>query len=205
MPAGLISIIGPVAAGKTTLATSLAKSFGARLLKEDYAGNPFLTESYTGDLAARLPGQIYFLMSRAKQFAEATWPQQGLCIADHGFCQDEVFAAQRLSAEDRRIYEQVLTRVAPLIHPPDVLVSLDASAKTLRRRIARRGREFERVMDEAFLESLRRRYRRVEAEATCHVIRIDCDAVDLREPAELAGVTQRLREFESLSIREAQP
>ncbi|RKY23662.1 MAG: deoxynucleoside kinase, partial [Planctomycetota bacterium] len=41
MAAKLISIIGPVAVGKTTLAECLAAQLPAEILYEDYAGNPF--------------------------------------------------------------------------------------------------------------------------------------------------------------------
>ena len=45
MAATLISIIGPPASGKTTLAESLCADLEAELVREDYAGNAFLADS----------------------------------------------------------------------------------------------------------------------------------------------------------------
>ena len=70
MSAALISIIGPPAVGKTTLAALLAAKLPAELIREDYAGNPFLADSYAGSEQARLPGQLYFLLSRVGQLRQ---------------------------------------------------------------------------------------------------------------------------------------
>lgn len=193
MSAKLISIIGPPAAGKTTLAENLAPLLGAGLIREDYAGNPFLAQSYEGLDSARLPGQLYFLMSRVGQLAIATWPEAGTFVSDYGFCQDAVFARQRLAADDFRMYERLAPRVEGLVHPPDVLICLEAAPRTLIGRIERRGRGFERVMDEGFLQAMSRAYKEIAARMTCPVIRIDCDKMDVREQIICEELARRIQ------------
>jgi deoxyadenosine/deoxycytidine kinase len=190
--AALVSIIGPPAVGKTTLAEHLADELPARLLREDYEGNPFLAESYLGRAEARLPAQLYYLMSRTSQLSRLGWPAEGLAVSDYGFCQDRVFARQRLDAAELAVYEQVAARMASLVQPPDVLICLDASEATLLARIARRGRAFETAMTGDFLAAMRRAYGAEARAASCAVIEVDCDRVDVRDAAWRRGLAERL-------------
>ena len=104
MSALLISIIGPPAVGKTTLADLLAGDLPADVIYEDFAGNPFLAASYTGQSISRLPAQMYYLISRLAQLRESTWPHAGTVVSDYGYCQDRIFASLRLSPDDLAQY-----------------------------------------------------------------------------------------------------
>lgn len=194
MTASLISIIGPPAAGKTTLAKALCAELGARLILEDYAGNPFLADSYAGKAEARLPGQLYFLMSRVGQLSIASWPERGLVVSDYGFCQDRIYAKARLNADEFRLYERLAARLDGLVHGPQIVIHLDASEATLLNRIAARGRDFEAVMDAAFLSAMREAYKAAAGELGCPVLSIDCDRTDLRQREAVAKTVERVRE-----------
>lgn len=193
MSAKLISIIGPPASGKTTLAEHLAAELPAALVREDYAGNPFLAESYVGRKEARLPGQLYFLISRVGQLSRSSWPACGLLVSDYGFCQDRIYARVRLGEEDYRLYDPLARRLEGLVHPPDLLIHLDAAEATLLGRIARRGREHEKVMDAEFLAEMRAAYNEAARREACPVIRIDCDAVDFRRDSGRAALLAEVR------------
>ena len=204
MPARLISIIGPPASGKTTLAERLSDELPAEMIREDYAGNPFLARSYEGDPKARLPGQIYFLMSRVGQLHIASAPPDGLQVSDYGFCQDRIYARQRLSSEDYRLYDRLAGRLEGLVRRPDVLVRLDAPEEMLLERIARRGMGFERVMDAEFLKAMRQAYAQAASEASCPVLCVDCGRFNLLLADVRQRLIERLREFLSC-VKEAQP
>ena len=193
MSARLISVIGPPAVGKTTLAELLAADLPAELIREDYAGNPFLAESYVGTTTARLPSQLYFLLSRVGQLGPWAWPVEGLLISDYGYCQDRIFAATRLSRERMRLYDRLAEELDPLVRRPDLLICLDAAVETLQRRIAERGRGFEEAMTEEFLSAMRVSYHRAVAGAACEVIRLDCDSLDLRRPDARAALVGEIR------------
>ena len=196
MTARLISIIGPPGVGKTTLAEAMSAAMPARLIREDYAGNPFLAASYLGQADAGLAAQIYYLMSRAKQLATSTWPHEGLCVSDYGYCQDRIFARRRLSPADLVVYERVAERIDPLVRAPDVLIHLDARTETLLERIARRGRGFEKAMTPEFLDAMRAAY--ADPLDPCEILRVDCDAVDIRDAAQRKElIAEALRMFES--------
>lgn len=182
MSARLVSIIGPPAVGKTTLAEWFAAAMPARFVREDFAGNPFLADSYTGDRQACLPAQLYYLISRVSQLARTGWPDEGAAVSDYGFCQDRIYAGIKLDADELALYEQLADRLTGLVVSPSVVVHLDAPVATLQSQIVARGRLFERAMDEAFLWRIRRCYNNIDGELPCPVIRVDCDAVDLLSP-----------------------
>jgi len=193
MSAALVSIIGPPAVGKSTLAELLCELLPATLIREDWQGNPFLAASFAGDASTRLPGQMYFLLSRVAQLAETTWPEDGLYVSDYGFCQDRIFARRRLGRDELDAYEAVARRLVRVVHPPDLLIHLDAGPATLLARLALRGRDFERVMDEEFLAEMRGAYGRASLDSLCPVIDFDCEAADFREGEVRAELVARIR------------
>jgi deoxyadenosine/deoxycytidine kinase len=189
----LVSIIGPPAVGKTTLAEHLAQRLPAELLREDYAGNPFLAEAYAGVAQARLPSQLYFLMSRVGQLTLLGWPAEGVRVTDYGFCQDRLFARATLSADDWKAYERAAGHLARLIKPPDVLIHLDADEATLLERMAARGRPHERFITAEFLSAMRQSYAQAAGEADCCVLRADAGQTDLRSAAACAPLIEQVR------------
>ena len=193
MSAKLISVIGPPASGKTTLAEQLAAELPAQIIREDYEGNPFLADSYAGPAEARLPAQLFYLLSRVNQLARAAWPAEGLYVSDYGFCQDRLYATHRLSPEELAAYDPVQGRMASLVHRPDMLILLDASTQTLLDRIARRGRPFERAMTGGFLSAMRQAYNEITRRPGCPVLAVDCDEVDLSAPAQRARLIEEIR------------
>jgi len=193
LSAKLISVIGPPASGKTTLAEHLAAELPAGMIREDYEGNPFLADSYVGPDEARLPAQLWYLLSRVRQLSAASWPADGLLVSDYGFCQDRIYALARLSAEEIGAYEAVHERLARRVHGPELLIALDASPQTLLDRIARRGRDFEKVMTADFLSAMRRAYNGVVASASCGVLTVNCDEVDFHQAGCRARLIEEIR------------
>lgn len=184
MSAALVSIIGPPAVGKTTLAEFLCSVLPAELIREDYAGNPFLADAYAGVPSARLPSQLYFLNSRMGQLSLLSWPTTGCFVSDYGFCQDRLFAHAILADDDLAAYEKIARRLGSLVRQPDVVIHLDASEMTLIERIDCRGRDFERAITPEFLAKMRQSYKAAAAELACPAIRVDCEKTDLlaKEP-----------------------
>lgn len=196
MTATLVSIIGPPAVGKTTLAEYLTEALPAELIREDYAGNPFLADSYADREQAKLPSQLYFLMSRVEQLAVSSWPESGLFVSDYGFCQDCIYARARLGEDDFHLYDKVAMRLVGLVHQPDIIIHLDASEDALLERIARRGRDFEKTMTLEFLAAMRNEYNKFEASAGCELIAVDTERTNLMDDSQrqaiLADLTQHI-------------
>jgi deoxyguanosine kinase len=191
-----ISIVGAVGAGKTTLAERLAADLDAKLLREDYASNPFLTESHAGNPAMVLPCQLHFLLARVAQLSEAATdtPDHSLFIADHGFVQTRIWAQLQLTAEELAVYDAAEEQLAPRVRTPDVIVVLDAPVAVLQQRIAGRGRAFESALTDDFLETLRAAHRAIVAPAGCRLIHIDVEHVDLRDATQRTPLLRQLHE-----------
>lgn len=193
MAAKLISIIGPPGCGKTTLAKCLCQDLRGQLILEDFAGNPFLADSYQGDAQARLPGQLYFLMSRVQQLSILAWPKEGLFVSDYGFCQDAIYAHLRLDPDEQVLYNRLSARLAKLVRPPDIIIHLRTDVAVLIERIAQRGRDYEKVMTPDFLHQMQEAYDEVVAALACLVLRVDNTSLDLREASHRASLVQGIQ------------
>jgi deoxyguanosine kinase len=191
--ATLISIIGPPASGKTTLARYLGESLGAQLVFEDFESNPFLADSYTGCDTAALPAQLHFLLSRVAQLNERHWPGEGLVVSDYGFCQDQLYASFKLEEGEYRFYFELADWLSEQVIPPSLVIRLDAPVATLQSRIAARGRGYEIGIDEAFLTEMRDAYNVVQRELACPVVRVDTEQVDLRTPEAREALLAQVR------------
>ena len=62
-----IVVEGPIGVGKTSLARRLAETYGATLILEQAAENPFLERFYRNPRAAAFPAQLFFLFQRTQQ------------------------------------------------------------------------------------------------------------------------------------------
>lgn len=188
----LISIIGPPACGKTTLANSLAERLGAELILEDFQGNPFLAAAFGGDRTAKLPAQLYFLASRVSQLDGSGWPAGRLHVSDYGFCQDAIYARRLLAGEELAFYHRIADTLSIAVYRPDVIILLDASVETLADRIASRGRKYEKAFDWPFLQDMRNAYNDPNIGEGAPVIRIDCDKTDIRRPDAINEIAKQI-------------
>jgi deoxyadenosine/deoxycytidine kinase len=155
-----IAIEGPIGAGKTTLAHLLGERMGGRIVAEPVTENPFLASFYDDRRKHAFQTQLFFLLSRYQQ-------QQGLfqqdlfnqvTVADYLFAKDRIFAALNLDPNELVLYEQIYALIGGRTVKPDLVVYLQARQEVLLSRIRRRGREFERHIDPAYLEALSKAY-----------------------------------------------
>lgn len=155
-----IVVEGPIGVGKTSLSGRLAARYGAELNLEIVEENPFLAKFYEQPEAYAFQVQAFFLLSRFKQLS-ALW-QPGLyrenVVSDYLFDKDFIFAAMNLRDAEFALYEDLYGHLSPRLPTPDLVVYLRADTDELLRRIARRGRPFERDMQAAYLADLTQRY-----------------------------------------------
>jgi len=157
-----IAVEGPIGVGKTALARRLADSLSASLILEEVVENPFLERFYRDGRPAALPAQMFFLFARARQLE--TLRQSDLFasvrVADYLFAKDRLFAELNLDPDELALYDQVADKLGVEAPVPDLVIYLQASVDVLMERIARRGIDYERMLDRSYLERLADTYAR---------------------------------------------
>jgi deoxyadenosine/deoxycytidine kinase len=157
-----IAIEGPIGAGKTSLARKLAEDFNARLILESIEENPFLPEFYKDRRRHALKTQILFLINRYQQQKELVQHDlfSKMVVCDYLFSKDRIFAALNLSKSELFIYEKIYTLLDTELPKPDLVIFLQASLDVLKKHIRKRGLDYEKHIDNSYLEALAEAYNR---------------------------------------------
>lgn len=163
MPTYFVTIAGNIGVGKSTLVTLLSRKLGWEPVFEAVAENPYLADFYDDMNRWSFHSQIFFLTRRLQQHYSLL-QQPSAVLQDRSVYEDaEIFARNlyrqgHLSERDWASYFELYQTLAQLLKPPDLVIYLRASTATLRRRIAGRGREYERNIAETYLQDLNRLY-----------------------------------------------
>tara|TARA_B110000879_G_scaffold207876_1_gene292397 strand:+ start:1354 stop:2178 length:825 start_codon:yes stop_codon:yes gene_type:complete len=155
-----LAIEGPIGVGKTTLARKLADVFAYPLMLEPVTENPFLDRFYAEGASQALPTQLFFLLHRARQVSDM--PGNDLLdrslVADFMMEKDELFAKLTLDAEEFLLYQQIQKSLKVKPPVPDLVIYLQAPAKTLQDRVLHRGNDFEQSIELDYLDALNDSY-----------------------------------------------
>ena len=154
-----IAVEGPIGVGKTSLVQLLAERFEGTMVLEDVT-NPFLPAFYEGRPGASFQVQIYFLLSRFQQQREIAQMNlfQQLVVADYTFPKDRIFAYLNLDDTDLAVYEKLYPVLEQEVPKPDLVIYMQASIPVLQERIEKRGRDFERSLEDDYLRRLSEAY-----------------------------------------------
>jgi deoxyadenosine/deoxycytidine kinase len=155
------AVEGVIGAGKTELCTLLAQRFDARLVLEEAEENPFLSKFYKNRARYAFQTQLWFLVSRYKQFSEALFQQDlfhEITITDYLFAKDRILAGVNLDENEYSLYATVASILEKGVPRVDFVVYLQASTDALMKRIEKRGRPFEFNMDRHYIDQLNQAY-----------------------------------------------
>ena len=155
-----IVVEGPIGVGKTSLVNAIAARHRARTVFEIVEENPFLSSFYDDRDKYAFQTQLFFLLSRYRQQQELFQPDllQPVTVSDYLFAKDRIFAQLTLGSHELALYERIYEALLPKVLQPDLVVYLQARHEVLLTRIKKRGREFERQFDSAYLEQVSRAY-----------------------------------------------
>lgn len=202
-----IAIEGVIGVGKTSLARLLQATFSAGLLLEVFEENPFLSDFYGDRARYAFQTQLFFLLSRYHQQRRAV-PEaltQGPLIADYTFAKDALFAGINLHGDELELYHRLHDALADKIPPPDLIVYLRAPTDLLMRRIAQRGRDYEKQMERAYIQDLNGAYDDFfNRHAHSPLLILEAEKYDfVHHPADLDAITAQVREKLSLGTYQA--
>lgn len=177
----MIVIDGVVGVGKSTLMEILEKS-GYKAFKEPVTNNPILDKFYYDRERYSFPLQVYFLNERFKQIKKAS--QYPNSVLDRSIYGDVIFAKMlrdngEMSEVEFQIYLDLFGNMMEHLKAPKLLVYLEISTEEAIKRIKKRGREYEQVVEKEYWERLNQNYREYfEQYSFSPVLKINVDQID---------------------------
>ena len=187
-----IAFEGPIAAGKTTLATLLATAIGGDLILEAFNANEFLADFYNDRDRWALPMQLWFFSSRFPALRDVPASLSRPLVADYTHRKDSLFARLLLRGRELRLFEQISALPRQHITSPDLIVYLDARNEVLLQRIRSRGRPYDLSIDCSYLDRLRAAYDKdLEAGTTrSSILRFETSDLNLQSEKEMTEFYQ---------------
>jgi deoxyadenosine/deoxycytidine kinase len=158
-----IAIAGNIGAGKSSLVEFLNHTYGIAPFFEPNDENPYLPDFYSDMKRWAFHSQLYFLSNKFNihQQMDRT---PGVVVQDRTIFEDaEIFATalhemRQIDARDWETYWSFYQTILDAIRPPDLMIYLRCSIRTLRARIRLRGRKMEQDIPLAYLKRLDRLY-----------------------------------------------
>jgi deoxyadenosine/deoxycytidine kinase len=158
-----VAVAGNIGSGKSSLTKLLAKRFGWKPFFESVEDNPYLNDFYSDMKRWSFNLQVYFLSNRFRSHKAITESADSV-VLDRVIYEDaEIFARNlyeigNMEERDYQNYVALYQVMIEYLHPPDLLIYLQANVDTLVRQIDSRGRSFEQTIKREYLEQLNHHY-----------------------------------------------
>ena len=183
-PKKFIAIAGNIGAGKTELTSFLCKKYGLTPFFEPNEQNPYLADFYRDMKTWAFRSQIFFLTHKFRLHRKLQ-QSSGTVVQDRTLYEDaEIFARNLhrqgfIDGRDFRTYWELYESIAESLPPPDLMIYLKCSVRTLKRRIQLRGRGIERDIPTAYLRRLNQLYEEwFRSYSTSPVLVLSTDKLD---------------------------
>jgi deoxyadenosine/deoxycytidine kinase len=179
-----IAIAGNIGAGKTSLVEFLTQTYNITPFYEPNDENPYLEDFYKDMKRWAFHSQLYFLSNkfRIHQQVDST---PGVVVQDRTIFEDvEIFATalyqmKQIGQRDWQTYQDFYKSIIESIKPPDLMIYLKCSIRTIRKRIKIRGREMEQNIPLSYLRRLDKLYTNwIENYSLSKVMIIETDKLD---------------------------
>jgi deoxyadenosine kinase len=156
-----IVVVGPLAAGKTTIVETWEKITGYSIHKEPVSDNPYLEDYYNDQYRWSFETQIYLLDKRLE--AQNTVDTCDRTIQDRSYLDDEVFAQTQVAMGymDQRAldnYNKYLWNMKRRMNRPHLILYVSISPEESMKRIKERNRACESDIPQDYLDELGKQY-----------------------------------------------
>eukprot|EP01116_Phalansterium_solitarium_P020369 TRINITY_DN5994_c0_g1_i2.p1 TRINITY_DN5994_c0_g1~~TRINITY_DN5994_c0_g1_i2.p1 ORF type:complete len:237 (+),score=71.00 TRINITY_DN5994_c0_g1_i2:84-794(+) len=197
-----IGIAGLIGAGKTTLATALAKALNLTPYYEKVVDNIYLADFYKDPKKHSFALQIYLLNHRFRQQQQIIWQGKG-GVQDRTIYEDSVFAKMLrdsglLDERDYQTYCHLFANMSNFMNKPNLIIFLDVSPEESLERIKQRSRDCESTISLEYLQNLYRAYNEfiLEIARAIPVIRVNYSK--FRTAEEMAAMIKE--EYEKMRL-----
>lgn len=171
-------------AGKSELVSFLCRRYGLKPFYEPNDTNPYLADFYREMKAWAFHSQVYFLTHKFRLHKELM-REPGTVVQDRTIYEDaEIFCENLyrrgdIGERDYRLYRELYETIVDSLAPPDLMIFLKCPMKTLKKRIAQRGRKMEIDVPTEYLRSLDKLYDEWRARYTLSpIIELDTGSLD---------------------------
>ncbi len=179
-----IAIAGNMGSGKSTLVDFLARTYDVAPFYEPNDENPYLPDFYKDMKRWAFRSQLYFLSNKFRLHQELD-RTPGVVALDRTIFEDaEIFATalqqmRKIDKRDWQTYWGFYQAILDAIKPPDLMIYLRCSMRTLRQRIKLRGRAMEQDVPLAYLKRLDRLYEKwIDSYDMSEVLVLETDKLD---------------------------
>lgn len=158
-----IAIAGNIGAGKSSLVEFLTRTYGIAPFYEPNDENPYLPDFYQDMNRWAFHSQLYFLSNKFRMHQQLE-KVSGVVVLDRTIYEDaEIFATalhemRNFTGRDWETYWGFYQIILGAIRPPDLMIYLRCSMRTLRKRIRLRGRAMEQEIPLSYLKRLEKLY-----------------------------------------------
>lgn len=192
-----IVIEGNIGAGKTSLATRMAKELNASLILEQFEENSFLPKFYEDPVRYAFPLELSFLADRYQQLKNHfTKPDlfTDLTISDYFIFKSLIFASKNLEPLEFGLYGKLFAIVSSMVPRPDLIVYLYLNPEHLKKNIRHRGRPYELNIQLVYLEKIQAGYLEfLRRQSDCRILLIDTNGIDfVNRPADYSWIKRMI-------------
>lgn len=177
-----ITVEGNIGAGKTSLAKLLGKYFGAKLILETFAENPFLPKFFEDAKRYAFSAELFFLADRYQQLHEQLKEFNlfnQLTISDYVFVKSLLYSRVNLTDDEFKLFQRIFSIMYPNLPEPDLLVYIHSSVDRIIKNIRKRGRNFEQSVSETYLLKIQQAYfNYFKQKPNLKILIIQADAID---------------------------
>ncbi len=162
-PRKYIAVAGNIGAGKSTLVDFLRYRFDLTPFHEPNDENPFIQAFYADMKRWSFHSQMFFLTHKFRLHQELSDSPDAV-VQDRTIYEDaEIFAKNLhrcgyMTDDEFALYNALYNAIVKTLRPPDLMIYLRASVRTVRNRIRHRGRPEEQDMPLAYVRRLHELY-----------------------------------------------
>lgn len=159
-----IAIAGNMGAGKTTMVQYLHEHYDVHPVYEPFMDNPYLDDFYKDMKRWAFHSQMYFLTHKFRLHMEIDNTDTETIVLDRSIYEDaEIFCrnlhrSKKIPKREFETYMELYNTMQQAIQPPDLMIYLRCSVRTIKKRIKQRGRASELDLDTRYIRNLNKLY-----------------------------------------------